>query len=121
METSPLSPSLAMTALVATIPGAGFRLDVAGRADPAGNTVRNVLAVWSTAVTFRTTASTPVAGTPPRPVTLTFTVCPGPTWPPAVARPSMVAEPGRVSRSRAGTRAVYPVPPRGAARGWLLR
>ncbi len=49
--------------------GVKFRFDARGRASPAGHTVRYPPAMGSVTVTLRTTADTPVAGTPPRPVT----------------------------------------------------
>ncbi len=57
------------------------------------------------AVMFSTTAPTPDAATPPRPVTFSTCTTPGPTAPPPAAWPSTVASPGRVSSSRAGVTA----------------
>src|SRR5258708_38194299 len=64
---------------------------------PAGQTIRKLGAVVSVTVTLRSTALTPLDGTPPCPRTWTFRVAPGPSGPP----------PRRVSRIRAGTSARY--------------
>src|SRR6476646_8217851 len=50
-------------------PATKFRLDVSGRVVPDGHTMTHPEAVGFTAVTFRTTADTPLAGTPPLPNT----------------------------------------------------
>src|SRR6266568_6849132 len=79
-------------------PGIQLRLDAVGRVLPFGNTVKKPLAVWSTAVTLRTTAVTPVVGTPPKPATCTFNVVPAASVEPALAWPL----PARVSVTRVG-------------------
>jgi hypothetical protein len=104
-DTTPVGLNFATTRFGPMIPGIGLRFDAFGRGDPAGNTVMNVFAVWFTAVMLRTTAATPEAGTPPRPVIWTFVVKPAPSAPPPADTPSTVANPGRVSSSRAGDRA----------------
>src|SRR5882672_2465585 len=74
-----------------------FRVEAFGSATPDGNTVRNPAELGLVAVTFRTTAATPVDGTPPRPVTCRSSVWPG---------LSLAMGPGlvdRVSSNRAGT------------------
>jgi hypothetical protein len=69
IDTSPLLPTLPTTRLATDRPATRFRLDAAGRSVAVGQTVKNEGAVTFVAVTFSTTASTPVAGTPPRPDT----------------------------------------------------
>src|SRR5260370_38232432 len=96
-------------------PGVQWRLEAGGSAVQVGNTVKKPLAVWSTAVTFRTTALTPVAGTPPAPVTWMFNVVPAASVDPAFVWPL----PARVSVMRAGTSALNSpavLPPLGGAR-----
>src|SRR5712691_5212873 len=88
-----------MTRLGTVCPGVQLRLDAVGNALPFGNTVKKPLAVWSTAVTFRTTALKPVIGTPPAPATCTFNVVPAASVFPALAWPLAA----RVSVIRAGT------------------
>ena len=61
-----------------------MRLELFGRPVPVGNTVRKVRAVDEGAVTLSTTEPTPDDGTPPTPVTGTFTVPAGPTGVPVV-------------------------------------
>ncbi len=55
-----------------TEPGTGLRLDTLGRGAVPGQMVTNVGDVAFIAVTFITTALTPVAGTPPRPAICTW-------------------------------------------------
>ena len=50
-------------------PVSKLRLEAVGRGVPVGQTVRNEAVVGLVAVTLMATESTPVAGTPPRPVT----------------------------------------------------
>src|SRR5947209_17964657 len=81
---------------------------------PVGNTVRNPGALGWVTVTVKATAETPVAGTPPRPVTCRFRVAPGPIA--AAGAPV----PSRVSRMRAGVTGWKPAgdgspPPSGPA------
>src|SRR5205085_2009669 len=73
-----------------------LRLDASGLATSAGHTVTCDVADPFTAVTLRTTAVTPVDGTPPTPVTSRVRVVPGPN---GVAGPPV---PSRVSSTRAG-------------------
>src|SRR5215472_6161058 len=98
--TWPLVPTGTVTRLGRVWPALQFRLEASGRACPAGHTVRKLSAVVSVAVTFRTTAETPEAGTPPRPVTCRVSVCAGPTA--AMGAPL----PMRVSSRREGERAL---------------
>src|SRR5919202_1108711 len=98
--TLPSAPTLATTRLGTSWLGTTLRLEALGRGAPVGNTVSQVDAEASVAVTFITTAATPEAGTPPTPVTVTAAVSWLPTlagWPPTAVR---------VSRMRAGVRAV---------------
>src|SRR5260370_36617275 len=81
-------------------PGVQLRLDAKGRVLPVGNTVNTPFAVWSTAVTFRTTALTPVVGTPPIPATVTLSVVPAASVCPAFGL--LLA--ARVSLMRLGAR-----------------
>src|SRR5665647_1342218 len=68
-STWPFVPTLTMTAFGIVAPMGQFRFDTVGRVVPVGDTVRKPVLVVSVTVTFRTTAETPVAGTPPTPVT----------------------------------------------------
>src|SRR5215210_3803648 len=61
-----------------------FRLEALGRGEPAGQTVTNPPAPGSTPVTLRTTAVTPVGGTPAWPSTARVIVWPGWMYPPPV-------------------------------------
>src|SRR4051812_17419098 len=91
------SGSTGTTTRLATVwPGAKLRLEAKGRGWPDGNTVRWEPAVGWVTVTFRTTADTPRTGTPPRPVTCSETVPPGPIG------PARAPFPVRVSRMRSG-------------------
>jgi hypothetical protein len=89
------------------VPATTFKFEALGRVSPAGNTVTNEFAVGDTAVTFSTTAATPDAGTPPRPVTVTVRDDEV-TAPPPAPTPSTVTPPTRVSSNRAGVTATYP-------------
>ena len=73
-----------------------FRLDTAGIEVRSAHTATHPVAVGWVTVTLTTTADTPVAGTPPRPVICTATSAPAATG--AAAAPSPV----RVSRTRLG-------------------
>src|SRR5687767_12770644 len=95
-----------MSRLGLTSPGGTFRFDASGLVSPVGHAVIQVAAVGATAVTFRTTAVTPEAGTPPMLVTVTFRLWPAPMRP---------AGPGadRESHTRDGDTGVYRCPPLG--------
>src|SRR5204862_377874 len=67
---------LTVTRLGAISPGAKLRFDASGWARPDGHTVRNDGADGSTAVTLSSTPDTPLAGTPPTPVTSRSRVSP---------------------------------------------
>src|ERR1700710_1714228 len=85
-----------MTRFGIVSPALKFRFDADGNTLPAPCTVTYPPADGDVAVTFNTTADTPLAGTPPRPSTVTDTVpCPAPA---ASAPPT----PERVSITRAG-------------------
>src|SRR5258707_14408889 len=84
-----------------TSPAVKLRFDATGRLIPSGNTVTSPDDVGLTAVTFSTTAVTPVDGTPSFPVTCRLTVLFGPTGP--VTPPV----PYRVSISRTGPAGTY--------------
>src|SRR5438445_10174643 len=99
METLPPVPVDTMTLFGTVSPGVQFRLEAVGKPVPVGNTVKKPLAVWSTAVTLRTTALTPLAGTPPTPSASTFNVVPAASVEPAFALPLPV----RVWVMRGGT------------------
>src|SRR5215218_9302301 len=91
------APTFATTRFGIVCPATKFRFDDVGRASPPGCTVTNPPAVGPVTVTFRITAETPDAGTPPTPVTSSATVPPAATF--AVpGRPT----PDRVSSTRAG-------------------
>jgi hypothetical protein len=79
-------------------PGKKFKFDATGRGAPAGHTVRNPAAVGFVAVTFNATAPTPPVGTPPRPVTVTFTEPPWPIGPIDANCPSTVDDAPAVPR-----------------------
>ncbi|CAB4788160.1 unannotated protein [freshwater metagenome] len=51
------------------MPATKFRFDANGQATSDGHTVRNPALVGSVTVTFTATPVTPVAGTPPTPIT----------------------------------------------------
>lgn len=85
-------------------PGTTLRFDASGMPTPAGHTVTWLVAVGPTAVTLSTTADTPVAGTPPRPVT-----CRSIDEPPLTLPAAPVPVPSRVSRRRAGVTGWKPV------------
>jgi hypothetical protein len=71
-------------------------LDAVGRVVPAGQTVRKLDLVAAVTVTFRTTAETPVAGTPDAAGIARLML------PPAAIGPWRTPLPIRVSRTRAG-------------------
>src|SRR5262245_15778800 len=96
--TLPSGPTPTVTRLGTVWPGTKLRLETSGRESPDGQSVRKPAAVGSTTVTFITTAETPVAGTPPRPVIWAANVWPLPSGPGTPPRP----RPVRVSRMRAG-------------------
>lgn len=77
-------------------PAAKFRFDTAGFGCPFGYTITCPASVGSTAVTFITTAVTPLAGTPFTPATCSVTTPPGPTL------VFVAPVPSRVSRNREG-------------------
>src|SRR5215831_7521495 len=79
--TMPPEPTLTMTRLGTVWPPTKLRLDAVGWVAPAGQTVRKLGAVGLVTVTLRATADTPVAGTPPTPVTWRLRVTPGPNGP----------------------------------------
>ena len=86
-----MAPSPTVTRLGTVCPATKFRLDASGIVTLCGNTIRKPGAVVSVAVTLRTTALTPVAGTPPFPSIWTLIVPPEASF-----------ELKRVSRMRAG-------------------
>jgi hypothetical protein len=71
-------------------PAEKFKFDAVGRVEPVGHTVRYESDEAPVEVTFNATASTPVAGTPPRPRTVRFNVCPAPIGPIPENCPSVV-------------------------------
>src|SRR5665648_998083 len=79
-----------------------FRFDAVGRAASSPYTVRYPGLVGAVTVTFNTTADTPDAGTPPRPVTCNA------TGPPATTGAFGAPSPARVSSSRDGDNDVNP-------------
>src|SRR5688500_13345950 len=99
----PSVPTRASTRLGTVRPATTLRFDAVGRSLPVGQAVTYEGAVAFVAVTLTTTAPTPAAGTPPRPVTTTSMVPWAATAPPPAARPSIVGRPPRVSSRRAGT------------------
>src|SRR5215831_2111768 len=78
------------TRLATVAPGSQFRFDTSGLGTPGGQTARKLSAVVFVAVTFRTTADTPVAGTPFLPVTWTSRVLSGPSGPAGSVRESKI-------------------------------
>src|SRR5664279_4415803 len=101
--TAPSAPTGARTRFGTVCPAVKFRFEARGRGEPEAYPVMNPPAVGAVTVTFSTTADTPVAGTPPCPVTLTATVAPARTA--AAGAPV----PDRVSSTRSG--ATDPNPP----------
>src|SRR6202022_2768173 len=99
-STSPVLPTLTMTRFATVWPVDGLRFDAVGIAVPSGQAVTYVGRVTLVAVRLRTTAPTPLVGTPPRPVTCRLI-----ELPPATAAFGAPV-PSRVSRRRAGTRAL---------------
>jgi hypothetical protein len=98
MLTLPDPPTPTVTRLPCDRLGSVFSTEALGMAEPAGQIRRWVSAVAPTAVTLRTTAVTPVAGTPARPTT-----------PRSVRRPWPNAwNVARVSTIRVGGTATYP-------------
>src|SRR5712692_7113699 len=97
----PSGPTGTITRLGTVWPGPKLRLEARGRATPLGCTVKKLVAVGPVTVRLSTTPTTPVAGTPPWPVTCSETVASGPSGP----------APARVSSSRAGGSGWYmPLP-----------
>ncbi len=103
--TLPSAPTLATTRLDTVWPARKLRFDAVGRVVPDGKAVRYPPVLGWVTVTLTTTADTPVAGTPPMPVTPAAMVAPGPT---GDTNPPV---PLRVSRIRAGVRLWYLPPP----------
>ena len=77
MLTWPEVPTGTMTRLGTVLPPTQFKFEESGRTEPVGQTVKKLCAVVSVTVTFKATADTPLAGTPPPPVTWTSNVPPG--------------------------------------------
>src|SRR6266853_3907818 len=69
MLTLPPVPTPTITRLGTVWPATKLRLDASGMVTPAGHTVRKPAVLAFASVTFKTTADTPLDGTPPRPVT----------------------------------------------------
>src|ERR1700712_3615838 len=101
MQTVPLAPILARTALGTVEPATEFELDAVGCGDPHGNTVTNPAPAELVVVTFSATAVA-VAAPPPRPETFNCIVAPEANGPVAANCASTVVCPRRVSASRAG-------------------
>src|SRR5450631_2392412 len=91
----PPAPTGTIARFATVWPGAKMRVGVAGRVDPVGYSVTYPALVGPTRVVLITTAETPVAGTPPRPVTCRSAMPPGPSEP--------APERLRKSRIRAGS------------------
>src|SRR4051794_30528788 len=93
MLTWPPVPTALVTVTVAVSDVAVDRFTVDGRVEPAGKTVSALAADGLTAVRSNTTAATPVAGTPPTPVTVILIVLPEPnaTVEPPVPTPAAVS------------------------------
>ena len=105
----PSAPTGTTTRFGMFCPAWKFRFDVCCLVVPEGHTVMNPAAFGLTAVTFTTTADTPLAGTPPWPVTCRDTV------PSAGDRAGDAAGWSRVSMIRAGaSEATAPGSGRGA-------
>src|SRR5664279_1198592 len=101
-STLPSAPTGATTRFGTVWPATKFRLEVAGRAVPSAYTVTYPGLAGPVTVTFTTTADTPAAGTPPRPVTCRCSV-------PCAATAAFGAPtPVRVSNNRAGVSDVTP-------------
>src|ERR1019366_4667602 len=104
MSRRPALPSGAMSRLATFCCAGALSVDVEGPAVPVGFTESAVPTVGETAVRFRTTAVTPVAGMvwplpgSRYPATLRVTTPPGPSGPPA----QFTQEPDLVSRMRNG-------------------
>src|SRR5664279_4162595 len=84
--TFPSGPTGTMTRFGMFCPAWKFRFEVSCRGVPDGHTVMYPAAAGAAAVTFRATADTPAAGTPPCPVTCTEIdpvdgTGPGAPWP----------------------------------------
>src|SRR5258706_448350 len=96
-----------MTRLGTSWLGTKFRFDAPGRVVLVVSRAPRPAPLPSVTLSLTTTAPTPLAGTPPRPATCTSMVWPAVT---AELNPSSVGlKPGRLSRIRAGVRAVYAV------------
>src|SRR2546430_4170426 len=102
MSTWPPLPTGTVTALAPVQPLGKLRLDAVGRGTPVGYTVRKLPRDGAVAVTLRTTADTPLSGTPPRPVTCRWITPPEPSGV-VVGTPI----PARVSSSRSGWSGTY--------------
>src|SRR5665648_737578 len=94
--TWPLAPTGATARFGTVWPATKFRLDAVGRVVWSPYTVTYPKLVGAVTVTLSTTAETPEAGTPPRPVTCNATVPPVPTG--AVGAPTPI----QVSSNRDG-------------------
>src|SRR5450755_2756000 len=105
----PSAPTGTMTRFGMLCPARKFRFDVCCRVPPEGHTVMYPAEVGLTAVTFTTTADTPVAGTPPCPVTCNETDPNAGTGPdaPCLIRVSMI----RAGGSEATAPGAVGVPP----------
>lgn len=90
------SPTLTTTRLGTVRAAPKLRLDAWRRGVPAGQAVSQLSALGSVTVTLSTTADTPTAGTPPRPVTWSRRLEAGPSL--AAGAPT----PNRVSSNRDG-------------------
>src|SRR5215468_6139587 len=96
MSTLPPVPTGTVRKFAPVQRAAKLMLDAVGRVVPVGNAVRKLFAVGAVTVRFNTTDETPVAGTPPRPVTCSRRTRPAPRA--ALGAPLPV----RVSRIRVG-------------------
>src|SRR5674476_235894 len=97
-STFPLAPTGAMTRLGTVWALTKFRFEAVGRAVPSAYTVTYPGPAGSVTVTFNTTAETPLAGTPPRPVTCRCTT------PRAGTATGAAPTPVRVSNNRDGSK-----------------
>src|SRR5438552_4681965 len=105
---APLEPSLTTTRLGIVTPPTQFRSELPGRGPPSGQPDRKLGVVVSVTVTFSTTAvggwASLIAGTPPRPATISNRWLLGPS---GVLQPPV---PPRLSRMRVGVTPVKPLP-----------
>src|SRR5207245_1419877 len=90
--TLPPVPSMIVTRLGADLPALQFRFDAVGIVWPNGQQVSQLNALVFVTVALKTTASAPVTGTPPCPVTWMLRVVPGPSllMPPVPLRVSTI-------------------------------